>query len=205
MGYAKRHFMSHNILVFDIETKDAFSDVGGRESLANLEISVLGAYDYADEKFHIYEEKDLPRFAERLAKRPLIVGFNSRKFDVPILQKYIRFSLTELRQLDIMEELVKELGHRVSLDSVAKATLSAGKSGSGLEAIRLWREGKIEELKHYCLDDVKLTREIYEFGAKNRELFYVPKFGKGSGRVKVSWKIENPDDLSEASKQQSLF
>ncbi len=197
--------MVQNIIVFDIETKDAFSDVGGRDLFANLEISVLGAYDYLDGEFHIYEERELTRFAERLSKRPMIVGFNSRRFDTPILQKYIRFDLTDLHQLDIMEEITKELGHRVSLDSVAKATLSAGKSGSGLEAIRLWREGKMDELKRYCLDDVRLTRDIFEYGATNGELFYVHKFGGAKARVKVSWKVEHPEESSEESRQQTLF
>ncbi|MFA4875672.1 MAG: ribonuclease H-like domain-containing protein, partial [bacterium] len=197
--------MSQNIIVFDIETKDAFSDVGGRECFTNLEISVLGAYDYADGKFHTYEEKELPSFAERLAERPVLVGFNSRKFDTPILQKYIRFDLKDLKQLDIMEEIVKELGHRVSLDSVAKATLDEGKSGSGLEAIRLWREGRMEELKRYCLDDVRLTRDVYEYGAAHGELLYVHKFGGGKARAKVSWKIENPQDESDTARQQTLF
>ena len=197
--------MPHNIIVYDIETKDAFSDVGGRDSLTNLEISVLGCYDYRDEKYHIYEEKELPEFVQRLSQRPILVGFNSRRFDTPILQKYARFDLGDLTQLDIMEEITKQLGHRVSLDSVARATLSAGKSGSGLEAIRLWREGKIDELKKYCLDDVRLTREIYEYGAAKGELFYTRKFGGGLGRVPVSWKVENPEDESEGPAQQSLF
>ncbi|MFA5811488.1 MAG: hypothetical protein WC956_04060, partial [bacterium] len=79
------------------------------------------------------------------------------------------------------------------------------KSGSGLEAIRLWREGRMEELKRYCLDDVRLTRDVYEYGAAHGELFYVPKFGGGKARAKVSWKIENPQDESDTARQQTLF
>ena len=197
--------MAQNIIVYDIETKDAFSDVGGRDGLTRLEISVLGSYDYDSGEYRIYEERELAAFAERLSKRPLIVGFNSRRFDTPILQKYIPFDLTKLDQLDIMEEIAKVLCHRVALDSVAKATLGEGKSASGLDAIRFWRAGRIEELKRYCLDDVKITKEVFEYGAKNKELLYVPKFGSSPGRVKVCWELRHPDEASGQAAQQSLF
>ncbi len=197
--------MALNIVVFDIETKDAFSDVGGRDGLTNLEISVLGAYDYATAEYMAYEERDLNRFAERLAKRPLLVGFNSRRFDTPILQKYVRFDLKDLPQLDIMEELQKVLGHRVGLDSVAQATLGTGKSGSGLEAIKLWREGKLDELKRYCLDDVRITRDVFEYGANHGELFFTSKYGPTKGCAKVAWKIEHPEEPLEGAAQLGLF
>ncbi|MBN1283218.1 MAG: ribonuclease H-like domain-containing protein [Proteobacteria bacterium] len=197
--------MGKNIVVFDIETKDAFGDVGGREWLQRLEISVLGAFDYSTGEYAVYEEGELAAFAERLSMRPLLVGFNSRRFDTPILQRYMPFDVSRLAQLDIMEEMAKALGHRVGLDSVARATLGAGKSGSGLEAIRLWREGMIEELKRYCLDDVRITREVFEYGAKNGELLYVPKFGNSPGRVKVAWELEHPEERSGRPEQQSLF
>jgi DEAD/DEAH box helicase domain-containing protein len=197
--------MGQNIVVFDIETKDAFSDVGGRDFTENLHVSVLGAYDYGSGEFIVYEEKDLPRFMERLTKGPLLVGFNSRRFDTPILQKYAPFDLKKLPQLDIMEEIAKALGHRVGLDCVARPTLSAGKSGSGMDAIRFWREGRIEELKRYCLDDVRLTRDVYEYGARHGELLYTPKFGPSPARVKVSWGIAHPDEASGNQAQQVLF
>jgi DEAD/DEAH box helicase domain-containing protein len=197
--------MSQNIVVYDIETKETFDDVGGRDQMHKLTISVLGAWDYRDSEFRIYEEKELPRFAERLSQKPLLVGFNSRHFDTPILQQYMPFDLGKLPQLDIMAELVKALGHRVSLDSVARATLNAGKSGSGLDAIRFWREGRIEELKRYCLDDVRITRDLYEYGASHSELFYTPKFGSGKARAVVSWKIAHPEEAQTTAVQQSLF
>ncbi|HPQ81324.1 MAG TPA: ribonuclease H-like domain-containing protein, partial [bacterium] len=174
--------MGNNIIVYDIETKNAFDDVGGRDGFTKLGISVLGAFDYESKEFAVYEEGELDRFSLRLQKKPLLVGFNSRRFDTPILQTYMKFDLRKLPQLDIMEEMTRALGHRVSLDSCAQATLGTGKSGSGLEAIRLYREGRIEELKRYCLDDVRLTRDLFEYGAAHGEIFYTPKFGAGRAR-----------------------
>lgn len=197
--------MAKNIVVYDIETKFSFDEVGGRDNFEALGISVLGAFDYRTARFSTYTEDELGRFAERLQEYPLLVGFNSKKFDTPILQKHVKFDLKKLKQLDIMDELVKVLGHRVSLESVAKATLGCGKSGDGMDALRFYREGKMEELKKYCLDDVRITRDIFEFGANHGELFYTPKFGPGRARAKVEWKLEHPGEKSGPERQQSLF
>lgn len=197
--------MGKNILVFDIETKNAFEDVGGRDNLKKLGVSVVGTFDYEIGDFLIYEESELERFARRLQRHPLLVGFNSRRFDTPILQEYIPFAIGKNPQLDIMEELVKVLGHRVSLDSVAMATLGVKKSGSGLDAIRYWREGKVDELKKYCLDDVRITRDIFEYGASNGELFYTSKYGPERKRASVNWKVTHPDGSGDEGLQQSLF
>lgn len=197
--------MGKNIVVYDIETKYAFDEVGGRDNFTRLGISVLGAFDYRIGDFIIYEEDELSRFAERLRVRPLLVGFNSRRFDTPILRKSISFDVKGIPQLDIMEEMVKALGHRVSLESVARATLGMSKSGSGLEALRLYREGRIDELKRYCLDDVRITRDLFEYGAKHGELFYMSKYGSRKARAPVSWRLAHPDGDAPPDPQQSLF
>ena len=98
-----------------------------------------------------------------------IIGFNVRGFDLPILAKY-HPPLASIPLLDVMEEITNFLGRRVSLNSVAQATLGIGKSGNGLEAIRLWRGRENAKLKSYCLDDVRITKEVYEYGLTHREL-----------------------------------
>ena len=99
--------MGQNIIVYDIETKYTFDEVGERENFDKLGISVLGAYDYRSRNYVVYEESELREFELRLMDRPLLVGFNSRRFDTPILQHYIPFDLGKLPQLDIMEEVMK--------------------------------------------------------------------------------------------------
>ena len=199
--------MQKNIIVYDIETKHTFDEVGGgRDALEKLGISVLGAYDYQTDEYLMFEESELRQFEERLQEKPLLVGFNSRKFDTPVLQTYMHFDLGKaLPQLDILEELVKVLGHRVSLDSVAEATLGRKKIGHGLDAIRYYRNGEMEKLKKYCLEDVRITRAVYEFGAKNQELFYTPKFGSGKSRAEVTYEIAHPNEAKGPELQQSLF
>lgn len=195
-----------NIIVFDIETKHTFDEVGGGRALEKLGISVLGAYDYKTDEYVIYEETELQKFEARLQQKPLLVGFNSRKFDTPVLQAYMHFDLSKnLPQFDLLEEMVKALGHRVSLDSIASATLGRKKIGHGLDAIKYYRNGEMEKLKKYCLEDVRITRDIYEYGAKNRELFYTSKFGGGKAKAAVAYEIAHPDDAFGPELQQSLF
>lgn len=195
--------MHSDIIVFDLETKNTFDEVGGRSNFKDLQISVLGAYFYSTDKYQIFEEKEIGEFEALLQKKPLLIGFNSRRFDTIVLQPYIRFDLKTLPQLDIMEELSKTLGHRVSLDSVAKATLGRSKIASGLDAIRFWKKGEMEKLKSYCLEDVRITKEVYEYGARNGELFYTSKYGGDKARVPVCWKLVHPNKQNE--KQRSLF
>lgn len=186
-----------NVIIIDLETKFTFDEVGGRDKHEALGISVAGIYDYATGKFDAITENEIGRLEERLALRPLIVGFNSKRFDIPVLRPYVGLDLSAIPQLDIMEEIQNAVGHRIGLDAVAKATLGHGKSGSGLDAIKYYRNGEMDKLKRYCLDDVKVTKEIYEYGAKHKELFFTSRYGTDRVRVAVGWDLplaERPPD-----------
>jgi len=52
---------------------------------------------------------------------------------------------------------------------VAQGTLGSGKSGSGLEALLYYKNGRMDLLKKYCTDDVKITKQIYDLRAKKRQ------------------------------------
>ena len=86
--FASSEHMKANAIVFDIETQKTFDEVGGHKNLDKLMISLLGAYDYLNNEYISYKEDELKFFLERLAKRPLLIGFNSKKFDIPVLKPY---------------------------------------------------------------------------------------------------------------------
>ena len=83
-----------------------------------------------------------------------------------------------INHLDIMKKVKESTGIRLKLNSIAMATLDMEKSADGLQAIRWWKEGKIDEIKKYCEQDVKVTKEIYEFGKNNKQLFYQSLVGE---------------------------
>ncbi|PIR18231.1 MAG: helicase [Deltaproteobacteria bacterium CG11_big_fil_rev_8_21_14_0_20_49_13] len=191
-----------NTIILDLETKFTFDEVGGRDKFESLGISVAGVFDYLTGKYEAIEEKDIAKLEERLQSKPLVIGFNSKKFDMPVLKPYLHFDPSALPQLDIMEEIQNVVGHRIGLEAVAQATLGKGKSGSGLDAIRYFRDGAIDKLKKYCLDDVKVTKEVFEYGCKNKEVFFTSKFGGGRVCVPVNWQMENEEEKKD---QLALF
>ena len=118
-------------------------------------------------------------------------------FDNPILQTVFReLKIKELPQLDIFQHVSDALGFRLKLDTLAQATLGKGKIGSGLDAIKYYRNKQYEELAKYCLEDVRITKELYEYGGKHNKLLYT---GGGEIReVPVTWgKFEKIQEILE--------
>ena len=174
-------------LVLDLETKKSFDDVGGRTNFHLLEVSLFGVYDYGKDAYVTFLEHELAALEKLLGQADRVIGFNIKNFDYAVLQPHVSLNLKALKTLDILEEVARALGHRVSLDSIASQTLKERKTGDGLKALRLYKEGKMKELAEYCLQDVKLTRDVYEYGAVHGKLFFEGRYGP-PGEVPVSWK-----------------
>jgi DEAD/DEAH box helicase domain-containing protein len=118
----------------------------------------------------------------------MLIGFNSDHFDIPLLNKYYPGDLTKIKSLDILKEIQKSYGRRMKLDQLAEGTLGKKKSGHGLDAIMWWRQGEIEKIRTYCIDDVKITKEIYEYARLNNKLLF--KEGGKMNEIKLdtsSW------------------
>jgi DEAD/DEAH box helicase domain-containing protein len=158
-------------IVFDIETKNTFAEAGGRDPLL-LDISVVVAYDYQTDKYSSYLESDLPKLWTLLEEADLIIGYNSNYFDIPILNKYYPGDLSRIKSLDLLDEIKKSLGKRVSLDMVAGGTLGTAKSANGLQAVEWWKQGRIDDIIKYCEQDVRITKEVYDYALANKELKY---------------------------------
>ncbi|HEX3095990.1 MAG TPA: ribonuclease H-like domain-containing protein [Patescibacteria group bacterium] len=159
-------------LVLDLETQKSFEDVGGRGKNHLLKVSVCGIYDYSTDQYSIYEEHELPRLGSLLQSADQVIGFNIKNFDFAVLQPYLNFDLSKVPYYDLLEEIEKVIGHRIKLESVAQGTLGSGKSGNGLEAILYYRNGRMDLLKKYCLDDVRVTKQVYDYALKNQKLMY---------------------------------
>ena len=159
-------------IVLGLETQKSFDDVGGRGKNHLLKISVCGIYDYVSDQYLIFEEHELPRMAPMLQAADQIIGYNIKQFDFEVLQPYLNFNIFEIPYYDILEEIDKVLGHKIKLDAVAQATIGSGKSGNGLEALLYYKNGKMDLLKKYCLDDVRVTKEVYEHALNNQKLLY---------------------------------
>jgi DEAD/DEAH box helicase domain-containing protein len=174
------------IVFFDLETKRDFDEVGGRHNVHKMGMSVAVTYSTTDRRYTPYTEDSVHYLVRELKSADLIVGFNVLRFDYQVLKGYTDEPLQRLPTLDMLEEVYKALGFRLSLGALAEATLGTGKLADGLQAIRWWREGKIQELINYCRQDVEITRHLYEFGRENKYLQYWDKRWRLQ-KVPVRW------------------
>ena len=158
-------------VVFDIETSNVFADVGKNDA-SLLDISVVGVYEYAIDKYHIFEQSQFGGLWPILENADLLIGFNSEHFDLPLLNKYYSGDLTKIRHLDILKEIRNSFGRRMKLDQIAEGTLGVRKSGQGMQATVWWKNGEKDKVIKYCLEDVKITKELYEFARAHKHLKY---------------------------------
>ena len=178
--------MPNNYLVLDLETQKTF-DAVGRDNFHKLKVSVVGVYDYLTDEYRTYEESEIPILETRLKDAELIIGFNIRRFDFAVLAPYLFLSVETLPMLDLMEEIEKVRGHRVALHSVAQATLGITKTGDGWNAVNLYEQGRMDELKRYCLNDVKLTKEVYEYGCRENRVFFISNRDWKKYEIPIAW------------------
>jgi len=183
-------------IVFDIETSNTFSDVGSSNP-ADLDMAVVAIHDSETSDFSTYEISELQTLWPIIEKADMLIGFNSDHFDIPLLNKYYSGDLSKIRSLDILSEVKKSIGRRIKLDNIAKATLGRGKIGDGLEAIVWWRNGEKDKVKEYCIDDVRLTKEIYDYALRNNML----KYNDGNNIVNIkldtgAWEKKNDSTMT---------
>lgn len=192
----------NNCIVLDLETQKSFEEVGGFQSgHEKLGVSFVGVYSFKANKYVGFWENELPVLEKiLLTDRPTVIGFNSKSFDFPVMQPYMsQIQLSTLPHLDILEEIVKALKFRLKLDTVATAVLGEGKSGHGLDAIRWFREGALDKLSKYCIDDVRVTKEVFEYGQNHGKLWY--QQGGQLQPIPVTWGSAPfiPDQIIEAA------
>ncbi len=158
-------------IVFDIETRNIFSDVGSSDPAA-LDIAIVGIHDSETDTYSTFSQEELKDLWPILERADMIIGFYSENFDLPLLNKYYPGDLSKIKHLDILKEIRKQNGRGASLNKFAVGTLGAEKSGDGFEAVKWWKEGKIDLIRKYCLDDVRITKEIYDYAVKNQKLLF---------------------------------
>ena len=182
--------MGKDIVYFDLETRRTANDVGGWGNKHKMGISIAVTYSSKNKEYLIYEEEETNELFEQLVRADLVVGFNHISFDSEGLMGHTIFDFRDrVNSFDLLVDLEKQLGHRIKLEDVAAASLGAGKTADGLQALRWWQQGKLLEIAEYCAYDVKVTKEVHEFGAKNGFVKFNDKNGREQ-KVAVKWSLE---------------
>lgn len=175
-------------VVFDVETRLSAAEVGGWDKADRMGISVAVLYDSSEDAFFSYQQEELEGMLQRMKAADLVIGFNSLRFDYKVLEPYAQGgSLTRMPSLDLLQRIHSRLKYRVSLDNLCRATLDSQKTADGLQALRWWKEGRIDEIAAYCRKDVELTRDLYLFGLRERYLLFTNKAGART-RVPVDFR-----------------
>jgi DEAD/DEAH box helicase domain-containing protein len=175
-----------NIVYFDLETQKSAAEVGGWDKKRDMKMSVGVTYNTGDGQYRIFSEDQVPDLVKQLTRADIVVGFNIINFDYEVLHGYTPLDLHSTPTLDLMVDLEQKLGHRVSLDAVAKSTLNAPKLADGLQALKWWKEGRLLEIAEYCCFDVKITKELHEYGKQHGEVSFIDRVGQ-KRTVKVKW------------------
>ena len=173
-------------VIFDIETKKIFDDIAGSNP-ADLGISIISIYKrQLDDKLNevsgemqSFFEEDFSKMWGLFSNADRIVGFNSLHFDVPAMSPLAPYDFKKLKHFDIMDHIKNALGFRLSLNAIATETLGHSKIDTGLNAVFYWQEHSEEslaKLKKYCEMDVIVTKEVYDYGLKNKQLKYKDKW-----------------------------
>jgi DEAD/DEAH box helicase domain-containing protein len=172
-----------NIVVYDAEIKNAVPNKDGHidhgitycagwQDHANMGVSVLGVYDYLEDRYRVFMDDNMDEWAELLSRKPLCVGFNSIPFDNGLLEATGWAVPAAENCYDILREMWRADGlgdtfaypsHTgYSLDATLKANGMAPKSGNGALAPVLWQRGKIGAVIDYCLTDVAREKALMD-------------------------------------------
>lgn len=183
-------------IIFDLETQNIFQEIGSNDVTA-LDISVASVYDSAEDKYTTVTIDELHTLWPIFEKADALVGYNSNHFDIPLLNKYYPGDLTHIKSIDLLESIRESLGRRLRLDSVAQATVGAKKSADGLQAVRWWKEGKIDEVKKYCEQDVLVTKKVFDFALQNGYVLFKDGYRKKEIKLDVSgWETKQDGSMT---------
>lgn len=189
-----------NALIYDIEivravpSPHSYCEKGikycsGWSDHERMGVSVIGAYDYAEDRYRTFCSDNFSAFIERATRDgTLLVGFNNIKFDNAVIAatKEIGLAINEDRCYDLLREVWVAAGlgpnfdrkthGGYGLDAMCEKNFGTKKSGNGALAPVLWQQGKVGEVIDYCLNDVRLTKQLFDAVIKETPLIS-PKDG----------------------------
>ncbi len=164
--------------VFDLETIRSAAEVGGWGRCEQMGMSLGVVYDSRADDYSTYLESEAEQLVAHLESFELVVGFNNKRFDNRVLSSYTHKNLASIASLDLLEEVQKYLGYRLSLNALASETLGEKKSTDGLQALEWYKEGKINLIEQYCRKDVELTKRLMLHCLENRFMLFKNKAGQ---------------------------
>jgi len=174
-----------SVVVFDLETDSKIRDAPGctrEEQVKNLQFSCCSclsidveAINRGDAPDVLVEagvmktywrdrKEDIEAMLALFEEATAIVGFNTFWFDFLVLRKHYKdkqmFHRHLFKSLDVFSRVRDVVLYWPKLDLLLKRNGLATKTADGLEAIKWFAEGRLDELKSYCEADVRCCARL---------------------------------------------
>jgi DEAD/DEAH box helicase domain-containing protein len=188
-AWVKEELGRHRILIVDVETQRSAEEVGGWHNKHLMRVAAAVLYDSLEDTYQTFQEDRVHELIEKLKEGELVVGFNIVDFDYQVLKAYTSFRFQQLKTFDLLQEVSRQLGYRLSLGHLAHKTLNTEKSADGLQSLQWFKEGRMDEIITYCKKDVEITKDLFLFGLANGYLLFETKAGQRV-RLPVEWKLD---------------
>ena len=165
--------MSKKVLVYDCEVINNPTQVGW-DNFTELGVSVIGCHaSWRDMPLVAYDARSqsyLSDFQILVDQAEVIVGFNSISFDDKLLREngvYITTTVDLLCEVRVLSGQPRFFSRGITrsgynLGAICAANGLGMKTGHGADAPLLWQAGQYDEVIQYCLNDVRMTRRLYE-------------------------------------------
>tara|TARA_R110001599_G_scaffold245661_2_gene445818 strand:+ start:10270 stop:10887 length:618 start_codon:yes stop_codon:yes gene_type:complete len=94
----------------------------------------------------------------------LLITKNGAKFDIPIIEEYLKVSFEGINHYDIEKHIMDESGERYRLSELIHYHVGKeeGKLLEAKYAPTLWSQGYYEVVVGYCIDDCYKTMKVYD-------------------------------------------
>lgn len=179
-------------IIYDIEIARAIPDRGkppepdihyceGWTDYAGMGIACLVAYDSQSGRYRVFCEDNKQEFKYLLERAQLVAGFNHINFDNRVLLASWGFEVPATSQYDILQEIWIANGldptrfnprthGGFGLDACSEKNFGTKKSGNGALAPIDWQRGKVGSVIDYGINDVVLTKALFDRISFNRSL-----------------------------------
>jgi len=160
------------MLAFDIET------TGLDRARCDITCAAVCDRDAGIRRVFMFCDGDDPEaFMAMLDAADRLCAFNGVRFDIPFIQERWRVPWARVegwrrKTHDVFEACRLCLDCTFGLDALLGANGLSGKTGSGANAVELWRAGRWAELGSYCLADAEQTHAV-----SSKERICIPKAG----------------------------
>lgn len=181
----ENHSKLDSRLIYDCEIENAIATknepkqdgieyCAGWRDFQNMGISVICAYDYALDNYRVFCRDNFDKFQDLVNQREIIIGYNSLAFDNRLCETN-KIIVPDDKSYDVLSEIWKAKGlegyfdtkHKerymgTGLDNMCKVNFGTRKSGYGALAPVQWQKGEVGNVIDYCLNDVKLTKQLVD-------------------------------------------